>query len=88
MYSGEDYRKRNCFYPCRWRSSKFNLTFGETIKVDNRCSVAWDESVFCDISYIGSIKSTLFGGEGLFLNTLTGPGTVILQTMSLSKLGR
>ena len=56
--------------------------------MDTRCSVAWDESVFYDISYIGSIKSTLFGGEGLFLNTLTGPGTVILQTMSLSKLGR
>ena len=66
----------------------FNLASGETIKVDTGCSVAWDESVSYDISYIGSIKSTLFGGEGLFLNTLTGPGTVILQTMPLSKLRR
>ena len=66
----------------------FNLGPGETIKVDTGCSVAWDESVNYDIQYVGSIKTSIFGGEGLFLNTLTGPGTVILQTMPLSKLRR
>jgi len=50
--------------------------------------VAWDESVVYDVQFVGSIKSALFGGEGIFLTTLTGPGTVIVQTMTLSKLRR
>jgi hypothetical protein len=40
------------------------------------------------VQFVGGIKTTIFGGEGLFLNTLTGPGTVIIQTMPLSKLRR
>ena len=64
------------------------LAPGETIRVDTGCSVAWDESVAYDVGFVGGIKTTLFGGEGLFLNTLTGPGTVIIQTMPLSKLRR
>ena len=66
----------------------FDLAPGETIRVDTGCSVAWDESVTYDVQFVGGIKTTIFGGEGLFLNTLTGPGTVIIQTMPLSKLRR
>jgi uncharacterized protein (AIM24 family) len=50
--------------------------------------VAFDESVTYDIQRVGGIKSALFGGEGLFLATLTGPGRVIVQSMTLEKLRR
>jgi len=50
--------------------------------------VAFDESVNYDIQLAGGIKTALFGGEGLFLATLTGPGRVIVQTMTLNKLRR
>ena len=66
----------------------FELAPGETIRVDTGCSVAWDESVTYDVQFVGGIKTSIFGGEGLFLNTLTGPGTVVIQTMPLSKLRR
>ncbi len=66
----------------------FELAPGEVLRVDTGCSVAWDERVTYDIQFVGGIKTTIFGGEGLFLNTLTGPGTVIIQTMPLSKLRR
>ena len=66
----------------------FDLAPGETLRVDTGSVVAWDESVVYDVQFVGSIKSALFGGEGIFLTTLTGPGTVIVQTMTLSKLRR
>ncbi|OAQ19994.1 AIM24 family protein [Thermosulfurimonas dismutans] len=66
----------------------FELAPGETIKVDTGCVVAWDESVSYDVQFVSGIKTALFGGEGLFLTTLTGPGTVVVQTMTLSKLRR
>ncbi len=66
----------------------FELAPGETIRVDTGCVVAWDESVSYDVQFVGGIKTALFGGEGLFLTTLTGPGTVVIQTMTLSKLRR
>jgi uncharacterized protein (TIGR00266 family) len=67
---------------------QFDLKSGETIQVDTGCIVAFDESVDYDIQFVGSIKSSLFGGEGLFLATLTGPGKVIVQSMTLEKLRR
>ena len=66
----------------------FDLAPGETLRVDTGSVVAWDESVVYDVQFVGSIKSALSGGEGIFLTTLTGPGTVIVQTMTLSKLRR
>ena len=47
---------------------------GEILRVDTGCIVAFQPSVNYDIQYVGKIKSALFGGEGLFFATLTGPG--------------
>ncbi|MCK6455692.1 MAG: TIGR00266 family protein [Phycisphaerae bacterium] len=62
------------------------LAAGETIKVDTGCLVALQPSVEYDIQLVGGIKNTLFGGEGLFIATLTGPGRVWLQSLPFSRL--
>ncbi len=67
---------------------EFDLQPGQTLQVDSGCIVAFDESVEYDIQFVGGIKMALFGGEGLFLATLTGPGHVIVQSMTLQKLRR
>ncbi len=67
---------------------EFELGAGEGLHVDTGCIVAFEESVDYDIQYVGGIKTALFGGEGLFLATLTGPGKVIVQSMTLDKLRR
>lgn len=67
---------------------EFQLGAGESLQVDTGCIVAFDEAVDYDIQYVGGIKTALFGGEGLFLATLTGPGRVIVQSMTLQKLRR
>ncbi len=66
----------------------FDLKSAETIQVDTGCIVGFDENVNYDIKFVGGIKTAVFGGEGLFLTTLTGPGKVILQTMNLARLRR
>ena len=67
---------------------EFNLNSGEMLQVDTGCIVAFEESVSYDIQFVGGIKTAIFGGEGLFLATLTGPGKVIIQSMTLEKLRR
>jgi uncharacterized protein (TIGR00266 family) len=67
---------------------EFTLRPGEILQVDTGCIVAFDESVNYDIQFVGGIKTAIFGGEGLFLATLTGPGRVIVQSMTLEKLRR
>ncbi len=67
---------------------EFDLAAGETLQVDTGCVVAFDESVQYDVQFAGGIKTGIFGGEGLFLATLQGPGKAIIQTMTLSKLRR
>jgi len=62
------------------------LAPGETIKLDTGCLVALQTGVNYDIGFVGGIKNTLFGGEGLFLATLTGPGKVWLQSLPFSRL--
>ena len=57
----------------------------ETIQVDTGCIVAFEESVDYDIKRVRNIKAAFFGGEGLFLSTLTGPGKVILQSIPWSR---
>ena len=59
---------------------------GETLRVDTGCLVAYTPTVDFDIQYVGKIKTALFGGEGLFLATLSGPGTVWLQSLPFSRL--
>ncbi len=62
------------------------LAPGETLRVDTGCIVGFQPTVNYDIQYVGKIKSALFGGEGLFFATLTGPGRVWLQSLPLSRL--
>jgi uncharacterized protein (TIGR00266 family) len=66
----------------------FKLAPGEMLQVDTGCVVGFDETVTYDIQFVGGIKTAIFGGEGLFLATLTGPGRVIVQSMTLDKLRR
>ncbi len=63
-----------------------DLAPGEKLRVDTGCLVAFQESVDYDIQFVGGFKNALFGGEGLFLATLTGPGRVYLQTLPFSRL--
>ncbi len=63
-----------------------DLAAGETLRVDTGCLVAFNESVNYDIKFIGGFTNALFGGEGLFLTTLTGPGKVYLQSLPFSRL--
>jgi uncharacterized protein (TIGR00266 family) len=64
----------------------FDLAPGETLRVDTGCIVSMDESVSYDIQFVGGFTNALFGGEGLFYATLTGPGHVVLQTLPFSRL--
>lgn len=67
---------------------EFNLGDGEMLQVDTGSLVCFDDTVDYDISLAGGIATSLFGGEGLFLATLKGPGNVVLQTLTLNKLRR
>ena len=62
------------------------LQLGEKLKVDNGYVAAMTSGVKLDIETVKGVKNIVFGGEGLFLTTLEGPGTVWLQTMPISKL--
>jgi uncharacterized protein (TIGR00266 family) len=66
--------------------TSMELGSAETLRVDTGCLVAFQPSVNYDIQFTGGIKNTLFGGEGLFLATLTGPGKVFLQSLPFSRL--
>jgi len=62
------------------------LAAGERLMVDTGCLVAMQPSVQYDIQMVPGVKTALFGGEGLFLVQLTGPGRVVLQTLPFSRL--
>ncbi|MBB5207295.1 TIGR00266 family protein [Chiayiivirga flava] len=62
------------------------LKAGERIDVDTGCVVALTDTVGFDVKPVGGIKSMLFGGEGVFLATLTGPGHVWLQSLPFSRM--
>jgi uncharacterized protein (TIGR00266 family) len=59
---------------------------GELLRVDTGCIVAYTQTIDYDIQFVGGIKNTLFGGEGLFFATLRGPGKVWIQTLPISRL--
>ncbi len=65
---------------------KKELTHGEMLKLDTGCLVAFTSGVDYDVQFVGNVKSALFGGEGLFLATLRGPGTVWLQSLPFSRM--
>ena len=64
--------------------AKKELQPGEILKVDTGCIVGFTQDVDYDIEFIGGIKNSLFGGEGLFYATLRGPGTVYIQSLPFS----
>ena len=65
---------------------EFNLQPGEQLRVDTGCIVSMADTVAYDIQFVGGFRNALFGGEGLFYATLTGPGHVVLQTLPFSRL--
>lgn len=65
---------------------KRKLEAGQTLRVDTGCIVGFEQSVEYDIKFVGGIKNSLFGGEGLFHATVKGPGTVFLQSLPFSRL--
>lgn len=65
---------------------KQTLSPGETLRVDTGCIVGYTPGVSYDIQTVGGVKSMIFGGEGLFFATLTGPGDVWLQSLPFSRL--
>lgn len=62
------------------------LRMGEMLKIDTGCIVAYTQDIDFDIQFIGGIRNTIFGGEGVFFATLKGPGTVWLQSLPISRL--
>jgi len=58
----------------------------DTLMVDTGCLVAFTRGIDYDIQRAGSLKSMFFGGEGLFLATLGGTGTVLLQSLPFSRM--
>ena len=62
------------------------LKAGEVLKIDTGCIVAFTHTVDYDIQFVGGIKNTIFGGEGLFFAQLRGPGKVWIQTLPISRL--
>jgi uncharacterized protein (TIGR00266 family) len=65
---------------------EFDLAAGEQLRVDTGCIVSMADTVAYDIQFVGGFSNALFGGEGLFYATLTGPGHVVLQTLPFSRL--
>lgn len=62
------------------------LVQGDLLKIDTGCIVAFTPSCDYDIQFVGGIKNTFFGGEGLFFATLRGPGKVWIQSLPISRL--
>ncbi len=62
------------------------LAPGEQLKIDTGCLVAFQPGVEYDIRFVGGFRNVLFGGEGLFFALLTGPGSVWIQSLPLSRL--
>ncbi len=74
------------FLHCCGDIIEMTLKPGEVVKVQTGLVVGFDKTVGYDIALAGGITTALFGGEGLFVTTLTGPGKVVLQSMSIAKI--
>ncbi len=59
---------------------------GEELRIDTGCLVGMEKQVDYDIQFVGGFKNALFGGEGLFLAVLRGPGKIFLQSVPFSRL--
>lgn len=65
---------------------KRELMRGESLRVDTGCLVAFEPTIDYRIEFMGGFRNALFGGEGLFMTQLQGPGTVYLQSLPFSRL--
>ncbi len=63
-----------------------DLLPGEVLKVDTGSIVGFTQTIHYDITFVGGIRNTLFGGEGIFFATLQGPGKVWIQSLPFSRL--
>jgi len=59
---------------------------GETLRVDTGCLLGFSKTIDYDISMVTGVLNPIFGGEGIFFAKLTGPGTVLLQSLPFSRL--
>jgi len=75
-----------CFVHAGGTVHSVELRAGETLRVDTGCIVALQPSIGYDIQFVGKVKTALFGGEGIFFATLTGPGRAWLQSLPFSRL--
>lgn len=75
-----------CFIHVGGTVIKRELAAGETLRVDTGCFAACSSTVDYNIEKAGNLKSMVFGGEGLFIATLRGPGTVYIQSLPFSRL--
>jgi uncharacterized protein (TIGR00266 family) len=66
--------------------ASLELRAGEQLKVDTGCLAALTTSVNYDVKYVGNLKTSILGGEGLFLASVKGPGTVWLQSLPIQRL--
>ena len=78
----------NAFLELAGEITEYTLGADQTLKVDPGYLAAFETKVNYDIVRIKGIKNMLFGGEGLFLATLTGPGKIWLQSMPLANLAK
>jgi uncharacterized protein (TIGR00266 family) len=74
------------FFHCCGDIQEIQLQPGEVMKVQTGLVVGFESTVQYSIALAGGVKTVFFGGEGLFLTTLTGPGKVIVQSMDVAKL--
>jgi uncharacterized protein (AIM24 family) len=75
-----------CFVHAGGTVHAVELGARQTLRADTGCLVALQPSVEYDIEFVGKVKTALFGGEGLFFATLTGPGRVWLQSLPFSRM--
>lgn len=74
------------FLHCCGDIIELSLKADEVVKVQTGLVVGFEDTVKYDIALAGGVSTVLFGGEGLFVTTLTGPGNVVLQSMDVAKL--
>ena len=65
---------------------EYELADGQSLNVDTGHIAMFEPSVDYDIAMVNGVRNVLFGGEGLFLATLSGPGKIWLQRMPISRL--
>lgn len=74
------------FFEITGETVQYDLEAGQSLKVDPGHLAMMDPTVSFDITRVKGVTNVLFGGEGLFLANITGPGRVWLQTMPLPNL--